>query len=212
MVPGHTAGHIAYVVPDPGRQPRCCFVATPCSARGCGRLFEGTPAQMLASLTRLAALPEATRVCCAHEYTLGNLRFARAVEPDNAALAGLHGAERRRCAISTCRHCPPPSVLKRPINPFCAPTCPAWPMRCRQMAPNAHDPVSVFAALRSWKEPILKTLFHLLALSASSGWPAAPTPGSTAPRRRLQAPDSGVPAPSTAPAASRSAASTLPAA
>ena len=78
-------------------------------ACGCGRLFEGTAAQMHASLTRLAALPGATRVYCAHEYTLANIRFARAVEPANAALAARETeaiatrARRSRCRSASCR-------------------------------------------------------------------------------------------------------------
>ncbi|MFN7887233.1 MAG: hydroxyacylglutathione hydrolase, partial [Betaproteobacteria bacterium] len=82
-VPGHTRGHIAYYAAELD----ALFCGDTLFAAGCGRLFEGTPAQMLASLTKLAALPPATRVYCAHEYTLANLHFARAVEPDYAALA-----------------------------------------------------------------------------------------------------------------------------
>ncbi|MBO3275552.1 hydroxyacylglutathione hydrolase [Pseudomonas schmalbachii] len=80
-VPGHTLGHIAYYHADPV-QP-LLFCGDTLFAAGCGRLFEGTPAQMHASLSRLAALPGETRVYCAHEYTLSNLRFACAVEPEN---------------------------------------------------------------------------------------------------------------------------------
>ena len=83
LVPGHTAGHIAYWGQIPDADP-VLFCGDTLFSAGCGRLFEGTPGQMLASLTRLAALPEATRVCCAHEYTLGSLRFALAVEPSNS--------------------------------------------------------------------------------------------------------------------------------
>ncbi|MEO7160988.1 MAG: hydroxyacylglutathione hydrolase, partial [Polaromonas sp.] len=85
-VPGHTAGHIAFYTPDMDGKP-LLFCGDTLFSGGCGRLFEGTPAQMLASLDKLAALPGATRVCCTHEYTLANLRFALAVEPDNAELA-----------------------------------------------------------------------------------------------------------------------------
>eukprot|EP01041_Mallomonas_annulata_P018143 gene18142-36938_t len=84
-VPGHTAGHIAYYCEAMDGAP-LLFCGDTLFSGGCGRLFEGTPAQMLASLDALAALPGDTRVCCAHEYTLSNLRFARAVEPDNVAL------------------------------------------------------------------------------------------------------------------------------
>ena len=85
-IPGHTAGHVAYYSADVDGAP-VLFCGDTLFSGGCGRLFEGTAAQMLHSLDRLAALADATRVCCAHEYTLSNLRFARAVEPDNAALA-----------------------------------------------------------------------------------------------------------------------------
>uniref|UniRef100_UPI00273A234C MBL fold metallo-hydrolase n=1 Tax=Stenotrophomonas sp. YIM B06876 TaxID=3060211 RepID=UPI00273A234C len=84
-VPGHTAGHIAYYCEQMDGAP-LLFCGDTLFSGGCGRLFEGTPAQMLASLDTLAALPGDTRVCCAHEYTLSNLAFARAVEPGNAAL------------------------------------------------------------------------------------------------------------------------------
>ncbi|OHD01870.1 MAG: hydroxyacylglutathione hydrolase [Sphingomonadales bacterium RIFCSPLOWO2_12_FULL_63_15] len=81
-VPAHTAGHIAYYLAD----AQMAFVGDTLFAMGCGRLFEGTAAQMFANLQRLADLPEDTAVYCAHEYTLSNGRFALTVEPDNAAL------------------------------------------------------------------------------------------------------------------------------
>jgi hydroxyacylglutathione hydrolase len=79
-IPGHTLSHIAYV--GHGH----LFCGDTLFSLGCGRMFEGTPAQMLASLDRLAALPAQTQVCCGHEYTLANAAFARAVDPDNPAL------------------------------------------------------------------------------------------------------------------------------
>ena len=81
-VPAHTAGHIAYYLAD----AQMAFVGDTLFAMGCGRLFEGTAAQMFANMQQLAALPEDTKVYCAHEYTLSNGRFALTVEPDNAAL------------------------------------------------------------------------------------------------------------------------------
>ena len=81
-VPAHTVGHIAYHLAD----AQMAFVGDTLFAMGCGRLFEGTAAQMFANLQRLADLPEDTAVYCAHEYTLSNGRFALTVEPDNAAL------------------------------------------------------------------------------------------------------------------------------
>lgn len=87
-VPGHTRGHIAYFQPaGPGNAAPHLFCGDTLFSCGCGRLFEGTPAQMLASLDALAALPGDTRVHCAHEYTLSNIQFALACEPGNAALA-----------------------------------------------------------------------------------------------------------------------------
>ena len=85
-VPGHTAGHVAYVGDLPGAG-HVAFCGDTLFASGCGRLFEGSPAQMLASLDKLAALPGDTRVYCAHEYTRSNVRFAQAVEPGNADLS-----------------------------------------------------------------------------------------------------------------------------
>ena len=85
-VPGHTAGHIAYYCPDMDGAP-LLFCGDTLFSGGCGRLFEGTAAQMQASLDALAALPANTLVCCAHEYTISNLRFAQAVEPNNPELA-----------------------------------------------------------------------------------------------------------------------------
>ncbi len=82
-VPGHTLGHIALIFEG----QRVAFVGDTLFAMGCGRLFEGTPAQMYRSLQRLAELPEEMKLYCAHEYTLSNARFAVAAEPDNRAIA-----------------------------------------------------------------------------------------------------------------------------
>ena len=148
-VPGHTAGHIAFYTPDMDGQP-LLFCGDTLFSGGCGRLFEGTPAQMLASLDKLAALPRATRVCCAHEYTLANLNFALAVEPDNAAVAAYaqHCRQLREQGKPTLPSSIGQEVL---INPF---------LRTRQagiMAAVHHfdasttDDTTVFAALRQWK-------------------------------------------------------------
>ena len=148
-VPGHTAGHIAYFAADVDGAP-LLFCGDTLFSGGCGRLFEGTPAQMLASLDALAALPPATRVCAAHEYTLGNLRFAQAVEPDNAALARhvAHCESLRAAGLPTL---PTTLATELAINPFLRCTAPAV-----QSAALAHDapdtaPASVFGALRLWK-------------------------------------------------------------
>jgi hydroxyacylglutathione hydrolase len=81
--PGHTVGHVSYVFPDGG----VLVCGDTLFSLGCGRLMEGTAAQMFGSLKRLAALPGDTLVCCGHEYTLSNARFARSVDPDNEALS-----------------------------------------------------------------------------------------------------------------------------
>ncbi len=150
LVPGHTAGHIAYWAQIPGAEP-VLFCGDTLFSAGCGRLFEGTPAQMLASLTRLATLPENTRVCCAHEYTLGSLRFALAVEPDNADLL----AYQARAQALRQQHLPtlPSSIgLEKAVNPFLRTHVPTVVHAAQQIAPNADDPVAVFAALRTWKD------------------------------------------------------------
>ena len=148
-VPGHTAGHIAYFADDVAGAP-LLFCGDTLFSGGCGRLFEGTPAQMLASLDALAALPGDTRVCCAHEYTLGNLRFARAVEPGNQALADYeqHCQRLRAGGQPTL----PSSIgTERAINPFLRSREPAVIQSVRSHAPQATDEVAVFAALRQWK-------------------------------------------------------------
>ena len=112
-VPAHTAGHIAYHLP----QEEAAFVGDTLFAMGCGRLFEGTAEQMHANLQRLAALPPQTRVYCAHEYTLSNARFALTVEPENEALV------RRVRAVEAARAAgeatvPTTIALERETNPF----------------------------------------------------------------------------------------------
>jgi hydroxyacylglutathione hydrolase len=148
-VPGHTAGHIAYLAGDVDGAP-LLFCGDTLFSGGCGRLFEGTPAQMLASLDALAALPANTRVCCAHEYTLANLRFARAVEPANAALAEYerHCQARRAAGQPTL----PSSIgLERAVNPFLRSREATVTQAVRLQAASANDEVAVFAALRHWK-------------------------------------------------------------
>jgi hydroxyacylglutathione hydrolase len=117
-VPGHTAGHNAYYFAGAGEDGAgVLFCGDTLFALGCGRLFEGTPAQMSASLARLMALPDATHVYCAHEYTQSNARFAVTAEPDNAALAA------RVVSITALRAAGKPTVpstigLERATNPF----------------------------------------------------------------------------------------------
>lgn len=148
-VPGHTAGHIAYYADDIDGQP-LVFCGDTLFSGGCGRLFEGTPAQMHHSLSRLAALPDHTRVCCTHEYTLSNLRFAQAVEPGNTALQ----AYVRHCEQQRERNLPtlPSSIrLEKQINPFLRAHEPAVRQSAMQRDPQATTEVGVFATLREWK-------------------------------------------------------------
>ncbi len=150
-VPGHTAGHVAYVAADGGEAGPLAFVGDTLFAGGCGRLFEGTPAQMAQSLGKLAALPGATRVYCAHEYTLANLRFALAVEPGNAALrARLARDEARRDAgVPTV---PSSIAVELATNPFLraaeAAVFAAAEARAGRRLAGAVD---AFAVLREWK-------------------------------------------------------------
>jgi hydroxyacylglutathione hydrolase len=112
-VPAHTAGHIAYHLPDEG----LVFVGDTMFAMGCGRLFEGDAVQMYSNLQRLAALPDETKVYCAHEYTLSNGRFALTVEPDNRALADrMARVEAARAAGEAT--VPTTIALERATNPF----------------------------------------------------------------------------------------------
>ena len=145
-VPGHTSGHLAYYGHG------WLFCGDTMFSAGCGRLFEGTAAQMHASLTRLAALPGDTQVYCAHEYTLANLRFAQAVEPDNADIAAYRREVEARLA-----HDEPtlPSTLEREwrINPFLRSAVPEVRAKIEEHAGIVlPDSLSVFAAVRSWKD------------------------------------------------------------
>jgi hydroxyacylglutathione hydrolase len=148
-VPGHTAGHIAYVQTDAAAAP-LLFCGDTLFSGGCGRLFEGTPAQMSASLAKFAALPADTRVCCTHEYTLSNLRFALAVEPGNAALAAYneHCLALRAAGTPTL---PSAIGLELQINPFLRCGVPEVVAAARAQGADAKDSVSVLAALRTWK-------------------------------------------------------------
>lgn len=148
-VPGHTAGHIAFWTEIPDQSP-VLFCGDTLFSGGCGRLFEGTPAQMLDSLDRLAALPSDTRVCPAHEYTLSNLKFALVLDPDNANLTDYHklciqlrgdGQPTLPTTVST----------EKAINPFLRSRSQAIRAAVHQREAQARDDVSTFAALRAWK-------------------------------------------------------------
>lgn len=149
-VPGHTAGHVAYLGRTPDHASPVLFCGDTLFSAGCGRLFEGTPAQMLASLRRLDAAPPDTRVCCAHEYTESNLRFAQLVEPDNTDVTrhAAHCRELRRDGRPTL---PSTLALEGRINPFLRTALPAVQAAAREHGANSADEVEVFAALREWK-------------------------------------------------------------
>lgn len=149
-VPGHTAGHVAYVVSATADEPPILFCGDTLFSAGCGRLFEGTPAQMLDSLGRLAALSADTRVCCAHEYTLANLRFAQAVEPDNPAIAA-HQARCQSWREDLMPTLPSSIGLERQINPYLRCDQPQVQASAAQRGANPADPVSVLATIRAWK-------------------------------------------------------------
>jgi hydroxyacylglutathione hydrolase len=148
-VPGHTAGHIAYRQLGVANEA-LLFCGDTLFSAGCGRLFEGTAAQMAASLARLAALPGDTRVCCTHEYTLSNLRFAAAVEPANDAITTYTEACR---ALRAEGNATLPSSIERErtINPFRRCTDPVVVAAARAAGAANDDAVTVFAALREWK-------------------------------------------------------------
>jgi len=144
-IPGHTRAHVAYYGLE------SLFCGDTLFACGCGRVFEGTAEQMLDSLTKLAALPDATRVYCGHEYTLANIKFARAVDPGNSMLAAREEkvAKLRAAGLPSL-----PSTLgeERATNPF---------LRCAEpvvvesankyLGARVADPARVFAAIREWK-------------------------------------------------------------
>lgn len=141
-VPGHTLNHLAYLVDCASP---VLFCGDTLFSAGCGRIFEGTAAQMLQSLQRLATLPESTQVCCAHEYTLANLRFAVEVEPDNQALVEYqrHATALRAAGVPTL---PSNIGLERAVNPFLR--CHEPLLQQRWSQPNT---LSLFSFLRQWK-------------------------------------------------------------
>ncbi len=148
-VPGHTLDHLAFHAID--HQPPLLFCGDTLFAAGCGRLFEGTPRQMWQSLQRLALLPGETCVYCAHEYTLSNLRFALAVEPDNRDLQQrTRDAEALRAADQPTL--PSTISLERATNPFLRATEPVVQLSARRHDPAVCDDETAFAALRRWKD------------------------------------------------------------
>jgi hydroxyacylglutathione hydrolase len=145
-IPGHTLGHIAL------HGHGLLFCGDTLFSAGCGRLFEGSPAQMHGSLSRLADLPADTRVYCGHEYTEANLAFALAVEPDNQAAAD-HLARVRTLRSEGQPSLPSTIGLEQQINPFLR--CETATVKAAAATHAGHapaSPVECFAALRGWKD------------------------------------------------------------
>lgn len=143
-VPGHTLGHIAYCGSE------ALFCGDTLFGGGCGRLFEGSPAQMHSSLTQLANLPDLTAVYCAHEYTGANLRFARAVEPGNSEL--LKRID--QVAVARARGwatVPSTIALEKATNPFLRCSEPEIVTSAKRRVAQAHSALEVFTVLREWK-------------------------------------------------------------
>ncbi len=151
-VPGHTLDHIAYFHDGGRHDTPILLCGDTLFAAGCGRLFEGAPAQMLTSLRKLAAMPPATAVYCTHEYTMANLDFAAAAEPSNQRLR-TRIAEEQRKRDSGLPTLPSSIELELATNPF---------LRCgrpelaasaaRRLGRRAADETEVFAAIRQWKD------------------------------------------------------------
>lgn len=151
-VPGHTRGHIAYFqAAGDGTPVPHVFCGDTLFSCGCGRLFEGTPAQMLASLDALAALPGDTRVHCAHEYTLSNIRFALACEPGNAALNAWHDEARTRRSRGV-PTLPTTIAHERAVNPFLRADRPEIHATLEaQLHETVPDRLTAFTLMREWK-------------------------------------------------------------
>lgn len=149
-VPGHTAGHIAFFAAQAQTAP-ILFCGDTLFSGGCGRLFEGTPAQMWHSLNSLAALPGNTQVCCAHEYTLSNLKFAQAVEPHNTALQA-YAAQCQTLRQQGQPTLPSTMAQELAINPFLRVAEPAVMQSAQTQNPKAVASIDIFATLRSWKD------------------------------------------------------------
>lgn len=145
-IPGHTRSHVAFVGAG------AVFCGDTLFSLGCGRLFEGSPGQMHASLQRLAALDGTTRVCCGHEYTQSNAAFALAVEPGNAALRAR--AEEVRALRVQGRYTLPSTIeSERACNPFLR--CDAPSVRgavAERLGRAPIDELETFAELRHWKD------------------------------------------------------------
>ena len=146
-VPGHTLDHIAYYNAD----QNLLFCGDTLFHAGCGRLFEGSPEQMLSSLNKLAALPNQTQVFCTHEYTLANLAFAQAVEPDNTQLANtVNHVQQLRDAGKV--SLPSDIGLQRQINPFLRSEQVAVIQAAKARGSQSNEPAEIFKTIRQWKD------------------------------------------------------------
>ncbi|MEM7595438.1 MAG: hydroxyacylglutathione hydrolase [Cyanobacteria bacterium P01_A01_bin.83] len=146
FVPGHTRAHIAYYFPPITSEPGELFCGDTVFAGGCGRLFEGTPAQMVESIAKLRELPDQTRLWCAHEYTLNNLKFALTVEVDNADL------QKRYQQVKQARSRGEATVpswlgIEKQTNPFLR-----WDTPAVQKAAGIKEPARVFGRIRGQKD------------------------------------------------------------
>ncbi len=150
-VPGHTLSHLAYVAEQSStQQAPILFCGDTLFSGGCGRLFEGSPLQMLNSLGKFKSLPDETLVCCAHEYTLSNLKFALHIEPNNQALLDYN----KHCLMLREHNRPtlPSSMgLEKQINPFLRAHLPQVQLSAKSFDDQANEELSCFAALREWK-------------------------------------------------------------
>jgi hydroxyacylglutathione hydrolase len=146
FIPGHTRAHIAYYFPPVADESGELFCGDTIFAGGCGRLFEGTPAQMVSSMTKMRQLPDNTRIWCAHEYTLGNLKFAVTVDPNNSEL------QQRLVEVITARNNSIPTVptnlgIEKRTNPFLR-----WDVPALQSSVDSRDGVETFARIRGRKD------------------------------------------------------------
>ena len=147
-IPGHTLGHVAFHIPVMS----ALFCGDTLFGAGCGRLFEGTAAQMHRSLQRLAALPGETQIYCGHEYTLANLAFAQRIEPENAYIADRLVADRARIARGE-PTLPSRMEIEQRTNPFLRVTEASVRAAAEHYAQRPlEDGTAVFAALRHWKD------------------------------------------------------------
>lgn len=144
LTPGHTLGHICFYLPE----EKLLFAADTLFALGCGRLFEGTPAQMWDALSRLAKLPDDTTVYFGHEYTLSNARFALTIDPDNAALASRVAEIEKQRAAGTFT-APTTIGVEKASNPFLRA---ADPGIRRHLGMEAAGDADVFAEIRARKD------------------------------------------------------------